>query len=93
MHSVEFFSNFCVRCLPELCLTEEDEFSCKEVLLETVQVCSQKVSCLSDPPIRGAIFSLSLSALLSLEEPNEASKVRLMQYVSAFLQSGNSDIK
>jgi hypothetical protein len=28
----------CDRCLPELCLTEEDEFSCKEVLLETVQV-------------------------------------------------------
>ncbi|XP_065336280.1 AP-4 complex subunit epsilon-1-like isoform X2 [Cloeon dipterum] len=82
-----------LKCLPELCLTEEEEFASREVLLETIKACSPKNVVISDPPIRAAINSRALAALLSLEEPNEASRLRIMHFAGTFMQSGNGDTK
>ncbi|XP_059479239.1 AP-4 complex subunit epsilon-1-like isoform X1 [Neocloeon triangulifer] len=82
-----------LKCLPELCLTEEEEFACKEVLLETIKIISTKNIAISEPPIRSAIIAQALTVLLSLEETNEASRIRIMNYIGLMLQSENCDVK
>lgn len=81
------------RVLPELALTEEDEGAAKEVLVETLAQAGIKEGHTYEPPLRAALVSQCLAALMSLEGPTENSKARTMIHVSSMLTATSSDIK